>query len=149
LHHPLLYIFSNYHTTNASCEFCILLWRALVMSCVTFCVSAHDIYTYLRITFDCQALCFEFGYSILYFCLRAFHDPSLLIDKILTTESVVNHVHCVNPRGKYDRKMRTCGQAHKFAVVQMIRHSFKETSAVNHEMYNFLSPETIKKSNLT
>jgi hypothetical protein len=30
----------------------------------------------------------------------------------------------------------------------MIRHSFKETSAVSNEMYNFLNPETLKKSHL-
>jgi hypothetical protein len=75
------------------------------------------------------------------FVCRAFHVRSLLTDKTVTTESIVNNVHCINPRGKYDRKIGTCGQAHKFAVVQMTRHSFNEMSTVSHEMYNFLSPE--------
>lgn len=80
---------------------------------------------------------FEFGYSILYFRLRSFHVHSLLIDKTVTTESIVNNAHCINPCGKYDRKIGICGQAHKFAVIQMTRHSFNEMSTVTYEMYNF------------
>jgi hypothetical protein len=97
----------------------------------------------LRISLDCHALLFEFGYSILYFCLRALHARSLLIAKIVTTEFIVDHVYCVNPSGKYGRKICTCGQAHNFRIVQMTGHPFNEMSTVGHEPYNFLSPETI------
>jgi hypothetical protein len=98
----------------------------------------------LRMTFDFQVLYSRFGYSILYFRSRAFHALSLLTDKTVTTKSIVNNVHCINPRGKYDRKIGTCGQAHKFAVVQMTRHLFNKMSTVSHEMCNFLKPRNNK-----